>query len=278
MRKATVTRSLFILLIGACLSSLLLSTPVQGQPAYSGIVSITTSMASTFADEVAVVPPREKPGQHGIEYPMEANQEAVEGTVMLRVLVSADGSVAQLESINQGVDHRLLKAAVDGAYKTLFTPGTVDDVPTEMWLDMEIAFERAKIDVADLGELPEGSERTANDNETLVSSVSVKMVMAGTVQGDVVLIPPHEKSSDRAIQYPTDAFNEGVEGVVKLKILIDTDGSIKESQIVQNGGDERLLRAAIEGLQNTEFAPGTSDGTPQEMWVQVEVTFALEEK
>ena len=104
-------------------------------------------------------------------------------------------------------------------------------------------------------------------------SVAIKIVLAGTVQGDVVLIPPHEKPGKQAVAYPKDAAGEGVGGTVKLKLLVDTDGSIKESQVLENGGDKRLLRAAVEGLRTTGLTAGTIDKKPTEMWVAVEVTF-----
>lgn len=104
-------------------------------------------------------------------------------------------------------------------------------------------------------------------------SVSIRIVLTGTVQGDVMLIPPRQKSDQQTITYPRDAAAEGIGGTVQLKVLVDVEGNVQETETIQDGGDERLLSAAIEGLRSTGLVPGTIDGTPKEMWVRIEIKF-----
>ena len=104
-------------------------------------------------------------------------------------------------------------------------------------------------------------------------SVAIRIVLAGTVQGDVTLLPPRQKSDKQTITYPRDAAAEGIGGTVKLKVRVDIEGNVQETETIQDSGDDRLLNAAIEGLRNTGLVPGTIDGTPKEMWVRVEITF-----
>lgn len=104
-------------------------------------------------------------------------------------------------------------------------------------------------------------------------SVAIKIILTGTVPGSTVLSPPHEKPGKQAVTYPKDAAREGVGGTVKLKLLVDTEGNIKESHVIENGGDKRLLRATVEGLRTTGLTAGTVDKKPTEMWVTVEATF-----
>ncbi len=104
-------------------------------------------------------------------------------------------------------------------------------------------------------------------------SVAIKIILTGTVPASTVLTPPHEKPGKQAVTYPKDAASEGVGGTVKLKLLVDTEGNIKESQVLESGGDKRLLRATVEGLRTTGLTAGTVDKKPTEMWVTAEVTF-----
>lgn len=76
------------------------------------------------------------------------------------------------------------------------------------------------------------------------------------------------------IKYPKDALNNGIEGVVSLKVLIDKKGVVKETEIV-NGIDE-LNEAAIEAVKNLKFIPGKYKGKPVDVWIRIPVTFSIE--
>ena len=66
-------------------------------------------------------------------------------------------------------------------------------------------------------------------------SVSVRIILAGTVQGDAAVIPPQQKPGQQAITYPRDVAAEGIGGTVLLKVLVDSDGTIRESQVIEEG-------------------------------------------
>ena len=104
-------------------------------------------------------------------------------------------------------------------------------------------------------------------------SVTIKIAFAGAIPGDAVLLPPRQKPGEQAVLYPTDAAADGISGTVKLKLLVDTNGSIKATQTIWNGHDERLVNAALEGLRKTGLTAGTVDKKPTKMWVNVEVVF-----
>ena len=54
---------------------------------------------------------------------------------------------------------------------------------------------------------------------------------------------------------------------MKVKTLIDAKGRVADTEVISDGGDSRLLHAALEGIRESGLTPGTIDGTPQEMWV-----------
>lgn len=73
------------------------------------------------------------------DYPEIARLAGMQGTVMLKVLVDLDGSVAQVEII-KGVHSLLDKSAVAAARKLLFTPGTQQKVPVRCWVAVPFRF------------------------------------------------------------------------------------------------------------------------------------------
>lgn len=108
--------------------------------------------------------------------------------------------------------------------------------------------------------------------------VSTKISLAGVFPGTATVIPPRENlPADQAevVSYPGDAFSAGVQGIVKLKMVIGADGRVKESRIIENGGDGRLLNASLEGFRRAGFLPGTVDGVPTQMPITVEVKFVI---
>lgn len=64
-------------------------------------------------------------------YPEAAKKVGAEGMVFVEVVVGKDGKVVSakvLKSLNPACDN----AAIEAAYKAVFSPGTIDGVPTEM--------------------------------------------------------------------------------------------------------------------------------------------------
>ncbi len=72
-------------------------------------------------------------------YTKEARDEEVEGTVSLRVLVRADGTVRGVKVV-KGLSHGLTEQAVIAANKMRFKPASKGGQPVEQWLAMDIEF------------------------------------------------------------------------------------------------------------------------------------------
>jgi protein TonB len=61
-----------------------------------------------------------------------------------------------------------------------------------------------------------------------------------------------------------------------MEVLIDIDGRVKDSKLVQTSGSEQLDAAALKGVkENYRFVPGTVDGKPQPMWFTFRFTWKL---
>lgn len=75
-------------------------------------------------------------------------------------------------------------------------------------------------------------------------------------------------------EYTKEMADNHVEGVVKVKVLVDIDGKVKKA-IVQNdigfGTKESVYNACME----LEFEPAKIDGTPCAVWILVPFTFRM---
>lgn len=72
-------------------------------------------------------------------YPVLARKAGIEGTVILKVLVDKDGSVAQATVVKG--KSILEKAALQAIYQYRFSPGLQNDKPVKVWLIMPILFQ-----------------------------------------------------------------------------------------------------------------------------------------
>lgn len=76
--------------------------------------------------------------------------------------------------------------------------------------------------------------------------------------------------------YPPQSLRARETGVVQLSFLIDVDGNVLESQVVQSSGYRRLDEAARSGLALCKFRPGTVDGKPERSWARIEYAWKIE--
>ena len=73
------------------------------------------------------------------KYTEEARNNKVSGTVVMRVLVGADGTVKQVEVI-RGLPDGLTEEAVKSMRQTRFKPATKNGQPVEFWITTEASF------------------------------------------------------------------------------------------------------------------------------------------
>lgn len=73
------------------------------------------------------------------EYPKVARKAGIQGTVIIKVLIDKDGSVAQA-TVVKGKDI-LQKPALDAIYQYRFSPALQNDKPVKVWLVMPIRFQ-----------------------------------------------------------------------------------------------------------------------------------------
>ncbi len=73
--------------------------------------------------------------------------------------------------------------------------------------------------------------------------------------------------------YPTEARRKGIQGTVRLHILIGTDGKVRKVDVVS--GDPHLVRSAIEAVKQWEYKPYLQDGKARGSDTVCEVNYSL---
>ena len=74
--------------------------------------------------------------------------------------------------------------------------------------------------------------------------------------------------------YPPDMKAQGKEAVVKLKVLIDTKGKVRQVTVKKSGGYQFDL-AAIEAIKNSTFTPAKVEGRSVSVLMLIPVKFKL---
>ncbi len=73
-------------------------------------------------------------------YPVDCKTEGIQGTVMLRALISPQGTVTNLQAINQLVDPRLVAAAIDAVKQWRYEPTLLNGEPIAVSTDIDVNF------------------------------------------------------------------------------------------------------------------------------------------
>jgi protein TonB len=90
-------------------------------------------------------------------------------------------------------------------------------------------------------------------------------VSSGVMQGLVVKkVPP---------QYPPDAKDQRIQGVVVLQVNIDKEGNVANTELVS--GHPLLAPPAIEAVKQWKYRPYLLNGEPIDVVTQVLVNFTL---
>ena len=76
--------------------------------------------------------------------------------------------------------------------------------------------------------------------------------------------------------YPSDAREDGVEGISTVLALIDPEGKVTGTRLEKSSGDRRLDQSALDAVSKWTYNPCLRDGVPVKSSVRVKVEFRLE--
>jgi len=87
-------------------------------------------------------------------------------------------------------------------------------------------------------------------------------------------IRPAKELRQPSVQYPPTSRDNGEEGTVTLRFIVQMDGSISDIRIARSSGYQRLDAAAVRSLRQAKFQPATCHGKP--IAVRIHQSFVFE--
>jgi TonB family protein len=101
-----------------------------------------------------------------------------------------------------------------------------------------------------------------------------------SLSGFLLSVPAEEQqkklTSSVRPEYPPVAKDAGVEGTVRLRIVIGKDGTVQAQQIRRLSGPAILADAAVEAVKQWRYQPTQVDGKPVSVLTTVAIRFVIE--
>ena len=88
-------------------------------------------------------------------------------------------------------------------------------------------------------------------------------------------IRPPKELHRPSLRYPSASQDDGDEGIVTLRFIVQPDGSVSDIRIARSSGHPRLDAAAQRNLRQAKFQPATCHGKPIAMRIHYSFKFEL---
>jgi TonB family protein len=192
-------------------------------------------------------------------YPPLARQARIQGTVVLRIVIDKEGAVRDPRIVS---GHPMLSpAAIEAVKQWRYGRYTSDDKPVEVETIVRVNFK-----------MPDGPEmrtpqRAGQDSPLHEGVPQLVRVSARIMQG----LLEHKVEPE----YPADAKEKHVEGMVVLNVDIDDEGNVGRVELVS--GHPMLAPAAMDAVLDWKYRPFALNGVAVPVETTVEVKFALAE-
>jgi len=213
---------------------------------FAAVVLLSTSMAGQEQARITmpVVVHQVQP-----QYTESAIRHRIQGSVTLRVVVRADGTVGDI-TVTKSLDPELDQQAIAAAKQWTFKPGTRDGQPVNVSVALEMTFT--------LRGAPKTAERAQSQvykpgKDGVKSPVLIKEVKP---------------------EYTEDAKSRGVQGRVEVSAVVKADGTVGDVTVTKSL-DPDLDQQAVSATKQWRFRPGTKDDKPVDVEVSIELTFTL---
>jgi TonB family protein len=199
-------------------------------------------------------------------YPPLARQARIQGLVFMKVQISKTGDVENIQLIS---GHPMLApSAIEAVKQWKYKPYLLNGEPVEVETNVTVNFTLpdklpAEGVVGDMpGGVPEGEKGGLAPQPAVPGRVRVP---SSVEQGLLVTkVPP---------QYPQEAKDQHIQGLVLLKVIVDKEGNVANIQVIS--GHPLLAPPAIEGVKQWKYKPYLLNGVAVEVETEVQVNFTL---
>ncbi|MBX9917481.1 MAG: energy transducer TonB [Nitrosomonas sp.] len=91
---------------------------------------------------------------------------------------------------------------------------------------------------------------------------------------DLVDVPPKPVARG-SFKYPPAAKKNGIKGYVVLSVLVETDGSVNQVQVLESSPSGMFDSAALQGIRAWQFEPAKYKGETVRVWAKQKIRFDL---
>lgn len=91
---------------------------------------------------------------------------------------------------------------------------------------------------------------------------------------DLVDVPPKPVARG-SFKYPPAAKKNGIKGYVVLSVLVETDGSVNQVQVLESSPSGMFDSAALQGIRAWHFEPAKYKGETVRVWAKQKIRFDL---
>jgi len=89
------------------------------------------------------------------------------------------------------------------------------------------------------------------------------------------VIPPSVTNKVLPV-YPGTALSNGVEGLVRLSVLVGLSGAAEQIEVKASSGAVELDAAAVQAVRQWRFSPAAQSGAALASWFEIPVRFTLQ--
>lgn len=76
------------------------------------------------------------------------------------------------------------------------------------------------------------------------------------------------------IEYPTDLWDQDIEGTTVLRVLVNEMGEVDSAEVVESSGYPAFDSAAVQGVMDLRYSPARRGDDRIEVWATVPVNFS----
>ncbi len=199
-----------------------------------------------------------------------ARQARIQGRVVLKVRISKSGDVVKLQLVS---GHPMLApAAIEAVKQWRYQPYLLNGEPVEVETNVTVNFtlpDKPPVEGV-VGDMPGGgitggaAPSNPPDQSRLATPQRVRVSSGVSQRLLITKVPP---------QYPQEAKDQHIQGVVVMDVIIDKEGNVANIQLIS--GHPVLAPAAIDAVKQWKYKPYLLNQIPLEVHTQVQVNFAL---
>jgi TonB family protein len=198
------------------------------------------------------------------QYTAEAMRAGVQGVVTLECVVQPDGTIGEVR-VTKALDPGLDQEAIKAVKLWRFKPGLKDGKAVPVRVALETSFTLRDTPAPPL--FPARPPAPGAAKSTGQAEAAPVYKPGNGVSAPVLV-------EDVKPQYTAEARRAGIQGIVELECVVETDGSVGNVTVTKSL-DEGLDQEAIKAARQWRFEPGKKDGKAVRVQISLEMTFSL---